>query len=124
MEKSILNWKDIKQKGGQFKENFPRLKETMDGIAFRNTDNIRSGFKACGIFPFSPEVVLSKILGGISLNSSSDTSTSTSTSELNTGSPESILHDELISMLCRERFSNDPKFKFLPENLYVVFAFL
>lgn len=47
---------------GLDKSTFPSLlKRLIDDMGLKNTENIKAGFKACGICPFSPEAVLKKL---------------------------------------------------------------
>ena len=37
------------------------LKKLIEGMCLKNQENIKAGFKACGIFPFDPQAVLKKL---------------------------------------------------------------
>lgn len=60
--REILNeWKD-KHYGPLHKSVFPRLlKDTIEAVGMRNSENIKAGFRGTGIHPFNPERVLSKV---------------------------------------------------------------
>ncbi|KAJ8911596.1 hypothetical protein NQ315_003977 [Exocentrus adspersus] len=59
--KTLEEWK-LKNKGVIPKTVFPTLlKKAVESLGDREGDNARAGFKACGIVPFNPEVVLKKI---------------------------------------------------------------
>ncbi|KAJ8913064.1 hypothetical protein NQ315_006565 [Exocentrus adspersus] len=58
--KTLEEWK-LKNKGVIPKTVFPTLlKKAVESLGDREGDNARAGFKACGIVPFNPEVVLKK----------------------------------------------------------------
>ncbi len=93
--KILLNWKK-KPKSGTFKENFPRLlKDTVNAIANRMENNLKSGFRTCGLYPFNPSQVLKKIPGGLD---------STVNSNASTESVVPVFHTKLVELLKKERF--------------------
>lgn len=58
----LEEWK-LKNRGVLPKTEFPRLlNKTIETIGVKSTTNILAGFKACGIVPFNPDVVLRKIV--------------------------------------------------------------
>jgi hypothetical protein len=58
----LLEWK-MSNKGAIPKDKFPRLlKKGLDGISeLKITENLKAGFKACGIFPLNPNEVLKRL---------------------------------------------------------------
>ena len=57
----LEEWKK-KNRGVVPKTVFPKLlKNTFDSIQLTSADNVKAGFKACGIVPFNPEKVLTKV---------------------------------------------------------------
>lgn len=57
----LEEWK-IKHRGVLPKTEFPRLlKETIEKIGIRSEENSIAGFKACGISPWNPDIVLHKL---------------------------------------------------------------
>lgn len=58
---TLTEWK-LQNKGCIPKSEFPRVfKKTLTAMEPTMQQTIKSGFRACGIFPLSPEVVLNKI---------------------------------------------------------------
>lgn len=103
--RTLSTWKKNFADSVQYKENFPRLlKDTIDSIGAKGRDNLISGFRTCGLYPFSLEKGLSKIPQKILLPSASDaTPSSGSTSDTSTPN-ESVFHDTLVDLLHKERF--------------------
>jgi len=108
-------WKKNDANSEQYKENFPRLlKETFDKVGAKGRQNLISGFRSCGIYPFNLEAGLKKLpqkkipdapgtLGTTGMPLS--VSTSNSTSGISTPN-EAVFHDQLVNLLEKERFGS------------------
>ena len=92
------------------KSTFPRLlKKLIEGMGFKNKDNIKAGFKACGIFPFDPQTVLKKLPAERSESESNmEVGASTSDSPA-TQTPKKFISPALLEYLQQFRYDPDKK---------------
>ncbi len=57
----LVKWQTA-EKSTEFKENVPRLiRETLESVGSHGTQNMISGFRACGIYPFDPQQALKRL---------------------------------------------------------------
>lgn len=108
----LTKWKKNPDESAQYKENFPRLmKDTLDSVGAKGRNNLISGFRAAGIYPFSKAKGLSKLPQRTPVNlPPGPSSGNDSNSSCNITPPnESVFHDTLVGMLSKERFKGpDP----------------
>ena len=69
-------------------------------MGLRNSDNIKAGFKACGIFPLDPDAVLKKL-------PAEDQEASTSTSRSTPTPPKKFISEALLEYLQQFRYNPD-----------------